>query len=126
MNTWTTEAPLVNTQNLSLMLLASDLLYKALEMHCSDLQVEHEGEQVTVRFLVQGQTAKEMQLPCVVHGELVFCYKALAGLSIKRSTSPQDKQSQLHFAGQDVGLRVTVIPGELGETLGVTFKYPAA
>lgn len=125
MNTWIGDTPVVNTQNLSLMLLASDLLCKALEMHCSDLQVEPDDTQVTVRYLVAGEQAKEMQLPCVVHGELVFCYKALAGLSIKHSSAPQDKQVLIHFAGQDVGLRVTVIPGEFGETLGVTFKYPA-
>src|ERR1700744_4917271 len=66
----------------SLMLLANDLLYKAFEMRCSDFNVEPDAEQVVLRYLVNRETIKEMQLPKDVHSELVFCYKALAGLNI--------------------------------------------
>jgi type II secretory ATPase GspE/PulE/Tfp pilus assembly ATPase PilB-like protein len=108
----------------SLMLLANDLLYKAFEMRCSDFNVEPDKEQVVLRYLVNRETIKEMQLPKDVHSELVFCYKALAGLNIQQSDRPQDKKATIPIGGKDIVIRVTAIPGEYGETIAVSFKFP--
>lgn len=123
MNTLTNDTPIVGQQNLSLMLLANDLLFKAFQMKCTDFQIEPDADQVTVRYLTQGTTIKEMQLPITVHPELVFCYKVLAGLNIKDHAHPQDKHSTIDCGGMSVGMRVTAIPGDFGETIALTFKY---
>jgi type II secretory ATPase GspE/PulE/Tfp pilus assembly ATPase PilB-like protein len=124
MNTLMNDIPMIGQQNLSLMLLANDLLYKALEMHCSDLQLEPDGDLLYIRYLSRGETKKDMQLPHDVHSELAFCYKVLAGLNIKDHSRPQDRHTAIGFNGKSVDMRVTAIPGEFGETIAISFKYP--
>jgi len=117
------ELSMVGQQDLAFMLLANDLLSKALEMRCSDFQIEPDGDQVFLRYLVDGEMVKELQLPMRVHRELAFCYKALAGLNIQESKRPQDKRATISICGADVTIRVTSIPGEHGETIAVSFKF---
>jgi type II secretory ATPase GspE/PulE/Tfp pilus assembly ATPase PilB-like protein len=119
--TWTESS--TSQQNLSLDLLANDLLSKALELRCSDMHIEPEENQVVVRYLSKGETIKQVELPLHVHQELAFCYKVIAGLNIKEQSRPQDIRRPLQIAGDDVDMRVTAIPGEFGETIAVTFKY---
>ncbi len=123
MNTMTNDTPMVGQQNLSLMLLASDLLYKAIEMHCTDFNIEPDIDQVTVRYLRGSEVVKEMQLPYSVHAELSFCYKVLAGLDIKDCTHAQDRHAVIDCGGLNVDMRVTAMPGESGESIALSFKY---
>jgi type II secretory ATPase GspE/PulE/Tfp pilus assembly ATPase PilB-like protein len=106
------------------MLLANDLLSKALDMKCSDFYVEPDQEQVSIRYLINKEVINEMQLPKDVHSELVFCYKVLAGLNIQQHERPQDKKATIPIGGKDIVMRVTAIPGEHGETIAVSFKFP--
>ncbi len=117
------ELDMIGQQDLAFMLLANDLLSKALELRCSDFQIEPDEDQVFLRYLKDGEMIKELQLPMRVHRELAFCYKALAGLDIQESKKPQDKRATIKICGADVTIRVTSIPGEAGETIAVSFKF---
>lgn len=106
-----------------LMILSNDLMGKAIEMRCSDMHVEPEAAMVVVRYLSNKELVKQSKLPKAAHAELVFCYKVIAGLNISEGTKPQDKKATIQICGEDIEIRVTTIPGELGETVAISFKY---
>lgn len=110
----------------ALILLANDLLSKALELHCSDMHVEPDQDHVVLRYLIDKKTIHETQLPKAIHSELAFCYKALVGMDMKQSSRPQDKRATITINGNDVTIRVTAIPGDFGETIACSFKFTDA
>ena len=107
----------------ALVLLANDLLSKALELRCSDMHVEPEQDCVVLRYLIDKKPIHETRLPKDVHSELAFCYKALVGMDMKQSGRPQDKRATIFIAGKEVTIRITAIPGEFGETIACSFKF---
>jgi type IV pilus assembly protein PilB len=113
----------VGQDPVSLMLLANELISKAIEIRCSDMHVEPENGHVVLRYLKNKELLMESQLPKPVHSELVFCYKVIAGLNIAETSKPQDKRATIKIGGQDIQFRVTTIPGDFGETVAISFKF---
>lgn len=107
----------------SFMLLANDLISKAIEIRCSDMHVEPEEDEVILRYLKDKKLLLESKIPKEVHSELVFCYKAISGLNLHESSKPQDKRAKIKVGNQDIEFRVTTIPGDYGETVAISFKF---
>ena len=107
----------------SLMLLANELISKAIEIRCSDMHVEPEEDEVVLRYLKDKKLLLESKIPKSVHPELVFCYKVIAGLNLNEAAKPQDKRAKIKIGDRDVEFRVTTIPGEFGETVAISFKF---
>ncbi len=117
------EESFVTGQDASLMLLANELISKAIDIRCSDMHVEPDEEHTILRYLKNRELLLESKLPKPVHLELVFCYKVIAGLNINETSKPQDKKAVLKISGSDVQFRVTTIPGDYGETVAISFKF---
>lgn len=114
---------IVTGQDASLMLLANELIAKAIDLRCSDMHVEPDSEHTILRYLKNKELLLESKLPKPVHLELVFCYKVIAGLNIIETSRPQDKKAVLKINGSDLNFRVTTIPGDFGETVAISFKF---
>ncbi|HEY9713791.1 MAG TPA: ATPase, T2SS/T4P/T4SS family [Chroococcales cyanobacterium] len=114
-----------NHDETTLMLLANDLIARAIERRCSDMHVEPDETIILIRYLKNTELISQKKLPKKAHEELVFCYKVMAGLNIAEQKRPQDRRSLIKIGGEDIELRVTTIPGEFGETVAITFKYIA-
>lgn len=110
-------------QDASLMLLANELIAKAIDIRCSDMHVEPDEQHTILRYLKNRELLLESKLPKPVHLELVFCYKVIAGLNINETSKPQDKKAVLKIGGDDLNFRVTTIPGDFGETVAISFKF---
>lgn len=117
------EESFIAGQDASLMLLANELIAKAIDLRCSDMHVEPDSEHTILRYLKNKELLLESKLPKPVHLELVFCYKVIAGLNINETSRPQDKKAVLKIGGSDLNLRVTTIPGDFGETVAISFKF---
>lgn len=117
------EESFVSGQDASLMLLANELIAKAIDIRCSDMHVEPDQEHTILRYLKNRELLLESKLPKPVHLELVFCYKVIAGLNINETSKPQDKKAVLKVGGSDLNFRVTTIPGDFGETVAISFKF---
>ncbi len=117
------EESVIAGQDASLMLLANELIAKAIDIRCSDMHVEPDEEHTILRYLKNRELLLESKLPKPVHLELVFCYKVIAGLNINETSKPQDKKAVLKIGGSDLNFRVTTIPGDFGETVAISFKF---
>jgi type IV pilus assembly protein PilB len=84
------------------------LLVRALEERASDIHLEPQESQVTVRYRVDGRLrVKPYGIPIGVLPALVSRIKVLANLDIAERRVPQDGKIRIRIAGRRVDLRVS-------------------
>lgn len=91
------------------------ILRHATEGGASDVHIEHMGEQVRVRFRVDGELFTSLILPVRVHGSVVARIKILANLKIDEKRKPQDGRFSARIDGHKIDFRVSTFPAYYGE-----------
>ncbi|MFZ5876807.1 MAG: ATPase, T2SS/T4P/T4SS family [Nitrospirota bacterium] len=97
--------------------LANLILTKAVKVRASDIHIESERRGVRVRYRVDGLLREDMRLPKWVHGPLVSRIKVLAKLDIAERRLPQDGAVRVLVDHQELDLRVSAVPMQLGEKI---------
>lgn len=99
--------------------LANSILTKALgsARKVSDIHIEPQEHQVTVRFRQDGVLQKQMDLPTKLVSALVSRYKIMANLDIAEKRLPQDGRIRVKFRGKDFDFRVSSLPSKYGEKI---------
>jgi type IV pilus assembly protein PilB len=97
--------------------LANLILTKAAKQHASDIHIEPTKRDVRVRYRVDGLLREDMHLPRWVLGALVSRLKVLAKLDIAERRLPQDGIVRVVVDQQELDLRVSVVPVQLGEKI---------
>jgi type IV pilus assembly protein PilB len=97
--------------------LANLILTKAVKVRASDIHIEPEKRDVRVRYRVDGLLREDMRLPKWVQGPLVSRLKVLAKLDITERRLPQDGAVRILVDHQELDLRVSVVPMQLGEKI---------
>ena len=96
--------------------LAASLIAKAFHMRASDIHLEHEEAQSTVRFRIDGSLKNITTLPRFVGaGALTSRLKIMANLDIADRLRPQDGRAKLRIGTTELGLRVSTLPTNFGE-----------
>ncbi len=91
-------------------------LYKrAVREKASDIHIEPEEDQVTVRFRVDGILRKVISLPKEIHPAIISRIKILSDLKIDETRLPQDGRFQTIVDGAEVDFRVSTLPTVNGE-----------
>ena len=103
------EAPVIDFVN--------QIFSEALKEKASDIHIEPFEDRFDVRFRVDGvlhlkQTRAKGQFDAVASR-----VKLLSGMDIAERRLPQDGRQSIRFAGQDIDLRVSSLPGSWGESL---------
>lgn len=91
------------------------ILRHATEGGASDVHIEHMGEQVRVRFRVDGELFTSLILPVRVHSSVVARIKILANLKIDEKRKPQDGRFSARIDGHKIDFRVSTFPAYYGE-----------
>ena len=91
------------------------ILIKAVEMGASDIHIEPEERQITVRIRVNGSLQKLCTLPAALSSRLSARIKIMSSLVITERRLPQDGQFRAKIKGKKVEFRVSVLPGIHGE-----------
>lgn len=91
------------------------ILRHATEGGASDVHIEHTGENVRVRFRVDGELFTSLVLPSNVHSSLVARIKILANLKIDEKRKPQDGRFSARIDGRKIDFRVSTFPAYYGE-----------
>ncbi|MEK7568811.1 MAG: GspE/PulE family protein [Patescibacteria group bacterium] len=91
------------------------ILRYATEGSASDVHIEHTGENVRVRFRVDGELFTSLVLPADVHSSVVARIKILASLKLDEKRKPQDGRFSARIDGRKIDFRVSTFPAYHGE-----------
>ncbi|KKT30157.1 MAG: Type IV pilus assembly protein PilB, partial [Candidatus Nomurabacteria bacterium GW2011_GWD1_44_10] len=91
------------------------ILRHATEGNASDVHIEHTGENVRVRFRVDGELFTSLVLPTNVHNSVVARIKILASLKLDEKRKPQDGRFSARIDGRKIDFRVSTFPAYYGE-----------
>lgn len=99
--------------------MVSDLFNGIVERGASDLHIEAMNRGLVYRFRVDGEIQVAGEVPQSLSMAVVSRIKLLAGLDIAERRLPQDGRIQSKIKGNDLDLRVSIIPTVTGESLVV-------
>ena len=103
------EAPIIR--------LVSSILQQAVGEGASDVHIEPQAQEVTVRFRVDGVLREVMSVPRKLQGGVVARLKVIASLNIAERRIPQDGRFSVRVGGSKVDLRVATLPTAYGEKI---------
>ncbi|MEI6627503.1 MAG: GspE/PulE family protein, partial [bacterium] len=86
------------------------IIRHAIDGHASDIHIEPGREQGRVRYRVDGILHTSLSLPNFLHTAVVSRIKVLANLKLDENRIPQDGRIRINLEGQDIDLRVSVLP----------------
>lgn len=99
--------------------MVSELFNGIVERGASDLHIEAMNRGLVYRFRVDGEIQVAGEVPQSLSMAVVSRIKLLAGLDIAERRLPQDGRIQSKIKGNDLDLRVSIIPTVTGESLVV-------
>ncbi len=91
------------------------IINHATEGNASDIHIENTGEQVKVRFRVDGVLHTSLVLPLNVYAGIVARIKILAKLRLDEKRKPQDGGFSAKVSGRKIDFRVSTLPTYYGE-----------
>jgi general secretion pathway protein E len=103
------EAPVIRFVN--------NLFVQAVREGASDIHIEPEEQDLTVRFRIDGVLKEVTSPPKRFHSSIVTRIKIMSGLDIAEKRVPQDGRIRLKMAGKDIDVRVATAPSVDGERI---------
>ena len=97
--------------------IVATILHYATEGNASDIHIEHTGEEVRVRFRVDGVLATSLVLPGKVHHAVVARIKILSNMRLDEKRKPQDGRFSARIEGRRIDFRVSTFPTYYGEKI---------
>jgi len=97
--------------------LVNELLSDAVDQRASDIHLEPDGDNLSVRFRVDG-LLRSQNVPVEIHrfrASIISRLKIMARLNIAEKRLPQDGRIQLSVKGRQIDVRVSIIPMLDGE-----------
>lgn len=93
------------------------ILNHASEGNASDIHIENTGENVKVRFRVDGILHTSLVLPLAVYAGVIARIKILAKLRLDEKRKPQDGGFSAKIGGRKIDFRVSSLPAYYGEKM---------
>ena len=95
--------------------IVATILRYAVDGGASDIHIEPTGKKVIVRFRVDGELAKSLELPKNVQSAVVARVKILSSVRLDEKRKPQDGRFSATFDGHKIDFRVSIFPTNHGE-----------
>ncbi|MDF2613661.1 MAG: type secretion system protein [Clostridia bacterium] len=112
-----------NAENAPMIQLVNNILQRAILKGASDVHVEPFEHYVRVRYRVDGQLHEMTRVKKETLNAITTRIKILSGLDIAERRLPQDGRMSKHVNGQQVDLRVSILPTIYGEKTVIRFIY---
>lgn len=97
--------------------IVATVLKHAIDGNASDIHIEPTGENLKVRFRVDGIMATNLLLPMKVHQAIVARIKILSNMKLDEKRKPQDNRFSAHISGRKIDFRVSTFPAYYGEKI---------
>jgi len=101
------EAPIIR--------LVNSLLFRAVKERASDIHINPEERDLTVRYRIDGELREVIRPPKRIQAALASRIKIMGGLNIAEKRLPQDGRIRIKIAGKDVDIRLSTVPTAHGE-----------
>ena len=96
--------------------LVDAIIANAIKLRASDVHIEHDETSTLVRFRIDGLLKNIMVLPRFIGvGPVVSRIKIMSDLDVAERFRPQDGRAKVRVNGEEVALRVSVLPTRVGE-----------
>jgi type IV pilus assembly protein PilB len=96
--------------------LVDAIIGNAIKLRASDIHIEHDETSTLVRFRIDGLLKNIMVLPRFIGvGPVVSRIKIMSDLDVAERFRPQDGRAKVRVAGEEVALRVSILPTRVGE-----------
>lgn len=95
--------------------IVATILHYAVEGQASDIHIEHMGDQVRVRFRVDGVLNTSLILPTKIYAAVVARIKILSNMKLDEKRKPQDGRFSAKINGRRIDFRVSTFPAYYGE-----------
>jgi len=99
--------------------LANQIILKAISLRASDVHIEPQEKNCTIRFRVDGVLQRIKDVPKTVQRLLISRYKIMGGLDITENRLPQDGRGSINFQNRLIDLRFASIPSVFGENITI-------
>lgn len=103
------------TEDAPIIRLLNALFQQAFKERASDIHIEPYEKDLEVRMRIDGILHKVLHPPKIIQEALISRVKIMANLDIAEKRLPQDGRIRLLIGGQDIDLRVSIIPTSFGE-----------
>lgn len=95
--------------------IVSNIIKYAAENQASDIHIEINAKEISVRYRVDGILKKNLILPKNIHPAVVARIKILSRIKIDEKRRPQDGRFSGKFIGRKIDFRVSTFPTYFGE-----------
>jgi general secretion pathway protein E len=109
LNDLDSEAPIIR--------LVNHLFARALDLNASDIHFEPGESHLIVRCRVDGIMTQIEKVPARVQGAVASRLKLMARMDIGEKRLPQDGRIDYRLGSRDLDMRVSTLPGVLGESI---------
>ena len=103
------EAPIIR--------LVNSLLFRAVKERASDVHINPEERDISVRYRIDGVLREVIRPPKRFQASIASRIKIMGGLNIAEKRLPQDGRIRIKIAGRDVDVRLSTIPTANGERI---------
>lgn len=103
--------------NVSATELIDTILAASLNLDSSDIHLEPEGQDIKVRFRIDGVLQDVVNLSTDLHQTVVSRIKILSKLKLNITSTPQDGSFSLTYDKFPVDVRVSILPSAFGESI---------
>jgi general secretion pathway protein E len=103
------EAPIIR--------LVNSLLFRAVKERASDIHINPEEKDISVRYRIDGVLREVIRAPKRYQASIASRIKIMGGLNIAEKRLPQDGRIRIKLAGKDVDIRLSTVPTANGERI---------
>ncbi|HCX90999.1 MAG TPA: type II secretion system protein GspE [Deltaproteobacteria bacterium] len=103
------------TEDAPIIRLLNALFQQAVKEKASDIHIEPFEKELDVRMRVDGIMHRALTPPKIIQDALISRVKIMANLDIAEKRLPQDGRIRLLIGGQDIDIRVSIVPTSSGE-----------
>jgi general secretion pathway protein E len=103
------EAPIIR--------LVNSLMFRAVKERASDIHINPEEKDISVRYRVDGVLREVIRAPKRFQASIASRIKIMGGLNIAEKRLPQDGRIRIKIAGKDVDIRLSTVPTAHGERI---------
>lgn len=102
-------------ENAPVVKMVNSIVEQGVKLGASDIHIEAGSEMTRVRMRIDGELQEQMKINRAAHDAIVTRLKIMSNMNIAEKRAPQDGRFELTHDGQQIDVRVSVLPTTYGE-----------